>query len=38
MKEWQRTVVLVVMLLTAIGFIVYLRTGYEQHILQTLGH
>ena len=36
MKEWQRTVVLVVLLALAIGFIVYLRTGYENHALQTL--
>jgi|GEM_PF-1188148 len=37
MKEWQRTIVLVVLLLAAIGFIIYLHTGYQQHVLQTLG-
>ncbi len=36
MKEWQRTIILLILLATAIGFIIYLRTGYEHHILQTL--
>ena len=36
MKEWHRTVILLVMLAVAIGFIIYLRSGYENHILQTL--
>jgi hypothetical protein len=36
MKEWQRTVILVIMLAVAIGFIIYLRTGYEHQALRTL--
>lgn len=36
MKEWQRTVVLLVILAAAIGFIIYLHTGYEQQALRTL--
>lgn len=36
MKEWQRTVILVILLLTAVGFIVYLHTGYQHHILHVL--
>ncbi len=36
MKEWYRTVILLLLLAVAIGFIVYLRTGYENHALQVL--
>ncbi len=36
MKEWHRTIILLVMFAIAIGFIIYLHTGYENHILQTL--
>ncbi len=36
MKEWHRTVVLVLLLALAVGFIIYLRTGYEHQALQTL--
>jgi hypothetical protein len=37
MKEWHRSVVLLIMLAITIGFIVYLRVGYEHHILHALG-
>lgn len=36
MKEWQRTIILLIMLAAAICFIVYLHTGYEQQALRTL--
>lgn len=36
MKEWQRTVVLVILLAALAAFLIYLRTGYENHALQTL--
>jgi hypothetical protein len=36
MKEWHRTVILLVMLAVAIGFVIYLRTGYENSALNTL--
>lgn len=36
MKEWQRTIILLVLLVAAISFLVYLRTGYEHQALQTL--
>lgn len=29
LKEWHRTVVLIVLLCMAIGYIVYLRTDYQ---------
>lgn len=31
-KEWHRTVILVILLLVAIGYIVYLKTGYQANI------
>lgn len=36
MKEWHRTVILVVLLAVAIGFVLYLRTGLEDTAVQTL--
>ena len=36
MKEWHRTVVLVVLLAIAIAVIIYLRTGLEDAAVQTL--
>jgi hypothetical protein len=36
MKEIHRTIILLIMLAVAIGFIVYLRVGYEHHIIDTL--
>lgn len=37
MKEWHRTIILMILLATAISFIIYLRTGYEQQAIHTLG-
>ena len=34
MKEWHRTVVLIIILLALAGLYVWLRTGYESHILR----
>jgi hypothetical protein len=36
MKEWHRTVVLLIMLIAVIGLIVWLRTGFETQSLNTL--
>lgn len=32
MKEWHRTILLVILLVAAIGYIVYLKTGYQAHL------
>ncbi len=37
LKEWHRTVILVTLILVALGFIVWLRTGFQSNILDTLG-
>lgn len=34
MKEWHRTIILVVLLLVLAWFFYWLRTGYEAHILK----
>jgi hypothetical protein len=31
-KEWHRTVILLVLLAIAVGYIVYLKTGYESNL------
>jgi hypothetical protein len=36
MKEWHRTVALVILLAFALGFIIWLNTGLEQAALNTL--
>ncbi len=36
MKEWQRAVGLVLLLLVAIGFIVWMRHNYSTNFLQSL--
>lgn len=36
MKEIHRTIILLILLAVAIGFIIYLRTGYEHHIQDIL--
>lgn len=36
MKEWHRTVILLILLAAAIGFIVWLRTGYEANLRDIL--
>lgn len=36
MREWHRTVLLVILLIVAIAVIVYLRTGLEDTAVQTL--
>lgn len=36
MKEWHRTVALVILLAFAIGFIIWLNTGFEHTALDTL--
>lgn len=37
MKEWQRSIILIILLIVAVSFIIYLHTGYQHHILETLG-
>lgn len=34
MKEWQRTILLVGILLALIGLYIWLRTGYETRVLR----
>jgi hypothetical protein len=36
MKEWHRTVLLVILLLVLIGTFVWLRTGFENQAVNTL--
>lgn len=36
MREWHRTILLVVLLLVLISTIVWLRTGFENQALNTL--
>lgn len=36
MKEWHRTIVLVVLLIALIGFIIWLRTGFETDLAHKL--
>ena len=36
MKEWHRTVVLIILLVIAIGLIIWLRGGYENNSVNTL--
>jgi hypothetical protein len=36
MKEWQRTVILFVILGCLVGLFIWLRTGFEQQALDTL--
>lgn len=36
MKEWQRTILLVILLGIAIGVIIWLHTGYNDQALRTL--
>lgn len=36
MKEWQRTIVLTFLLITALSVIWWLQTGYEQSLIETL--
>jgi hypothetical protein len=31
-KEWHRTVLLVVLLIMAVGYLMYLKTGYQAHL------
>jgi hypothetical protein len=31
-KEWQRTVILLLLLAIAVGYIIYLKTGYETNM------
>ncbi len=38
MKEWHRTVLLVVLLIVAVGLIIWLRTDFEAQSLRTLGY
>lgn len=37
MKEWHRTVALVIILVVLIALLIWLRTGYENHAQQVLG-
>lgn len=36
MKEWHRTVALVILLVIALGIITWLHTGFEANSLRTL--
>ena len=36
MKEWHRTIILVLLLIVAIGFVAWLRSGYETRMLDIL--
>jgi hypothetical protein len=36
LKEWHRTVVLLILIIVAIGYIVWLRTGYQSNLLEIL--
>ena len=36
MKEWHRTVLLIILLVIAIALIVWLRGGYESNSINTL--
>lgn len=36
MKEWHRTVVLIIVIATAIGVIVWLHTGFESQMVDSL--
>lgn len=31
-KEWHRTVLLIILLAIAAGYLVYLKTGYQSHL------
>jgi hypothetical protein len=32
LKEWHRTVILLILLAVAVGYIIYLKTGYETNV------
>jgi hypothetical protein len=32
LREWHRTVLLVILLVAAVGYLVYLKTGYQAHL------
>ena len=36
MKEWHRTIILVILFIALIATFVWLRTGFEDHAVQTL--
>lgn len=36
MKEWHRTVILILLIAIAIGFIIWTRQSYETNFLQSL--
>lgn len=33
MKEWQRTIILVVLIALAVAFIIWIKTNYQQNFL-----
>lgn len=35
-KEWHRTVLLLVLIAVAVGYIIWLRTGYQTSLLDIL--
>ncbi len=37
MKEWHRTAILILLLAVAVGYIIYLRTGYQLRLEELLG-
>jgi hypothetical protein len=36
MKEWQRTIILLILLVVVIGLVLYVRGDFEQNALETL--
>jgi hypothetical protein len=36
MKEWQRTILMLILLGIAIGFIIYVRTGFDHQAIRSL--
>ncbi len=36
MKEWHRTIILVILIIIAVGFLIYLRTSYDNQALLNL--
>lgn len=36
LKEWHRTVVLLVLIVVAVSYIIWLRTGYQTNLIDIL--
>lgn len=35
-KEWHRTILLIILIIAAIAYIVWLRTGYQSNLIDIL--